>query len=83
MIMAVRSFAKAEAAARESGMDSSAYTVMDLDLASLNSVRQFVKTLKAAKVKTDALVCNAAVWYPKVRNESLTTRYQVPDLVHT
>ena len=75
MVMAVRSVAKAEAAARKSGMDSSAYTVMDLDLASLTSVRQFVKTLKAAKVKPDALVCNAAVWYPKVRNKRLTQGY--------
>lgn len=64
--MAVRSFAKAELAAKSAGMDPSAYTVMDLDLASLNNVRMFAKALKAAKVKPDALVCNAAVWYPKV-----------------
>ena len=67
MIMAVRSFAKAELAAKSAGMDPSAYTVMDLDLASLTSVRMFAKAVKAAKVKPDALVCNAAVWYPKVR----------------
>lgn len=66
VIMAVRSFAKAEASAKEMGMDESTYTVMDLDLASLNSVRNFVKALKGAKIKPDALVCNAAVWYPKV-----------------
>lgn len=67
VIMAVRSFAKAELAAKSAGMDPSAYTVMDLDLASLTSVRMFAKAVKAAKVKPDALVCNAAVWYPKVR----------------
>ena len=67
MIMAVRSFAKAEAGAKDLGMDPSTYTVMNLDLASLNSVRNFVAEIKAAKIKPDALVCNAAVWHPKVR----------------
>lgn len=71
VIMAVRSFAKAEVAAKSSGMDPSSYTVMDLDLASLNSVRFFAKALKAAKVKPDALVCNAAVWYPKVKKKKM------------
>lgn len=47
-------------------MDPSTYTVMNLDLASLNSVRNFAAEIKAAKVKVDALVCNAAVWHPKV-----------------
>ncbi|CAM9643979.1 unnamed protein product, partial [Hapterophycus canaliculatus] len=65
VIMAVRSFAKAEAGAKDLGMDPSTYTVMNLDLASLNSVRNFVAEIKAAKVKVDALVCNAAVWHPK------------------
>lgn len=69
VIMAVRAFSKAEAAAKTLGMDPSSYTVMDLDLASLNSVRNFAKALKAAKIKPDALVCNAAVWYPKVRRD--------------
>ena len=66
VIMAVRSFSKAEASAREAGMNPDTYTIMDLDLASLNSVRNFVGAVKAAEVKPDALVCNAAVWYPKV-----------------
>ncbi|CAM9662344.1 unnamed protein product [Ectocarpus sp. 12 AP-2014] len=65
VILAVRSFAKAEAGAKDLGMDPSTYTVMNLDLASLNSVRNFVAEIKAAKVKPDALVCNAAVWHPK------------------
>lgn len=64
--MAVRSFAKAEAGAKDLGMDPSTYTVMNLDLASLNSVRNFAAEIKAAKIKPDALVCNAAVWHPKV-----------------
>lgn len=66
VIMAVRSFAKAEAAAKGAGMDPKSYTVMDLDLASLQSTRMFAKAVKAAGIKPDALVCNAAVWYPKV-----------------
>lgn len=73
VIMAVRSFSKAEAAAKQAGMDPKAYTVMDLDLASLQSIRLFAKAVKAANITPDALVCNAAVWYPKV-NEAADVR---------
>ncbi|CAN0107879.1 unnamed protein product [Discosporangium mesarthrocarpum] len=65
VIMAVRTFSKTEKAAKDAGLDPETYTVMNLDLGSLESVRQFVSAVKAAKIKPDALVCNAAVWYPK------------------
>lgn len=44
--MACRDFAKAERAAQKLGMPKGSYTVMHLDLASLESVRQFVQSFK-------------------------------------
>lgn len=44
--MACRDFAKAEKAAQRLGMPKGSYTVMHLDLASLESVRQFVQNFK-------------------------------------
>lgn len=46
VIMACRDFAKAEKAAQKLGMPKGSYTVMHLDLASLESVRQFVQNFK-------------------------------------
>lgn len=46
VIMACRDFAKAERAAQKLGMPKGSYTVMHLDLASLESVRQFVQNFK-------------------------------------
>ena len=48
MIMACRDFAKAKKAAQDMNMDPSTYTVMHLDLASLDSVRQFADAFKAS-----------------------------------
>jgi hypothetical protein len=44
--MAVRDFAKGEKAAQQLGMPKGSYTVMHLDLSSLESVRQFVQNFK-------------------------------------
>lgn len=46
VIMACRDFAKGEKAAQRLGMPKGSYTVMHLDLASLESVRQFVQNFK-------------------------------------
>ena len=53
------------------GMPKGSYTVMHLDLASLESVRQFVNAFQRSGRRLDALVCNAAVYLPtgKVRYE--------------
>ncbi len=48
VIMACRDFAKAKRAAQDMGMDPASYTVMHLDLASLDSVRQFADAFKAS-----------------------------------
>uniref|UniRef100_A0A7S1TKW4 protochlorophyllide reductase n=1 Tax=Erythrolobus australicus TaxID=1077150 RepID=A0A7S1TKW4_9RHOD len=76
VVMAVRSFAKAEKAMREANINPENYRVMSLDLASLTSVRQFVDELKSflsrARLDLNALVCNAAVWYPKDKKPRFT-----------
>jgi len=64
VIMAVRSYSKAARAAKEMGMKPGSYTIMNLDLSSLDSVRDFVNNLRLLNRSIDALVCNAAVWYP-------------------
>lgn len=63
--MAVRSYSKAALAAQQAKMSADSYTIMPVDLASLQSVRDFVKTFKASGLTPDAVVCNAAVWYPQ------------------
>lgn len=64
VVMACRNLPKAEKAAQEVGMAPGSYTVMHLDLASLDSVRQFVDTFRSSGKSLDALVCNAAVYLP-------------------
>lgn len=54
------------------GMDPSTYKIMQLDLASLQSVRNFVASVRELGKKPDALVCNAAVWYPQDKEPRLT-----------
>lgn len=46
-------------------MPDDSYTIMPVDLASLQSVRDFVRNIKQSGLKPDALICNAAVWYPQ------------------
>ncbi|KAG6385110.1 hypothetical protein SASPL_153937 [Salvia splendens] len=72
VIMACRNFLKAEQAAKSLGMAKENYTVMHLDLASLDSVRQFVETLRRSEMPLDALVCNAAVYLPTAKEPTFT-----------
>lgn len=72
VVMACRDLAKAEEAARSMGMVAGSYTVMRLDLASLESVRQFVKDFRARGRSLDALICNAAVYTPTSREPRRT-----------
>nr|ACJ12925.1 protochlorophyllide oxidoreductase B [Chorispora bungeana] len=67
VIMACRDFLKAERAAKSAGMPKGSYTVMHLDLASLDSVRQFVDNFRRSEMPLDVLVCNAAVYFPTAK----------------
>ena len=67
MVMACRNLDKAAKVAREVGMPSDSYTILYLDLASLASVRQFVNAFRATGRSLDALVCNAAIYMPLLK----------------
>ncbi|NDJ20558.1 protochlorophyllide reductase [Nostoc sp. B(2019)] len=67
VVMACRDLAKAEKAAQSVGMPKDSYTVMLLDVASLESVRQFVKNFREIGRPLDALVCNAAIYMPLLK----------------
>jgi NAD(P)-dependent dehydrogenase (short-subunit alcohol dehydrogenase family) len=72
VIMACRSYSKAAVAAKKMDMDPSTYEIQTVDLASLENVRQFVNAYKATGRPLDALVCNAAVWYPQDKAPRIT-----------
>lgn len=72
VVMACRDFSKAELAARRSGMPKGSYTVMHCDLASLESVRQFVDNFRASGLPLDVLVCNAATYLPTAKEPTFT-----------
>ncbi|KAF5745975.1 protochlorophyllide reductase [Tripterygium wilfordii] len=72
VIMACRNFLKAERAAKSFGITKENYTVLHLDLASLDSVRQFVDNFHRLGRPLDVLVCNAAVYQPTAKEPSFT-----------
>jgi protochlorophyllide reductase len=67
VIMACRNLPKTKAAADRLGMNPEKYTIMHLDLASLESVRQFVSDFRATGRSLESLVCNAAVYLPLLK----------------
>ncbi|MBE9227362.1 protochlorophyllide reductase [Phormidium sp. LEGE 05292] len=67
VVMACRDLAKAEAAAKSVGMSPDSYSLMHIDLGSLDSVRQFVKNFRVSGRSLDALVCNAAIYMPLLK----------------
>lgn len=72
VIMACRDFLKTERAAKSVGISKENYSIMHLDLASLDSVRQFVETFKRSGRPLDVLVCNAAVYLPTAKEPTYT-----------
>jgi protochlorophyllide reductase len=72
VIMACRDFLKASRAAKAAGMDKDSFTVVHLDLASLDSVRQFIKNVRQLEMPVDVVVCNAAVYQPTAKEPSYT-----------
>ncbi|MBE9182812.1 protochlorophyllide reductase [Oculatella sp. LEGE 06141] len=67
VVMACRDLAKTEKVAQEVGMPKGSYTIMHIDLASLESVRHFVKEFRERGRSLDALVCNAAIYMPLLK----------------
>ncbi|ACB49671.1 light-dependent protochlorophyllide reductase [Crocosphaera subtropica ATCC 51142] len=67
VVMACRNQPKAHQAAQSVGIPLDSYTVMQIDLGSLDSVRQFVKDFRATGKSLDALVCNAAIYMPLLK----------------
>ncbi len=67
VVMACRDLPKTEKAAQTVGMPQESYTIMHIDLASLESVREFVKDFRASGKPLDALVCNAAIYMPLLK----------------
>ncbi|KAF8411175.1 hypothetical protein HHK36_003718 [Tetracentron sinense] len=72
VIMACRDFLKTERAAKSAGISKENYTIMHLDLASLDSVRQFVDNFRRSERPLDVLVCNAAVYQPTAKEPTFS-----------
>jgi len=72
VIMACRDFLKAARAAKSAGMAKENYTIMHLDLSSLDSVRQFVDNFRRSEMPLDVLVNNAAVYLPTAKEPRFT-----------
>ncbi|MFB6275416.1 MAG: protochlorophyllide reductase [Halothece sp.] len=64
IVMGCRNLEKTEQAAQEVGIPKDRYTVIPLDLANFDSVREFVNNFRSTGKSLDALVCNAAVYMP-------------------
>jgi protochlorophyllide reductase len=67
VVMACRNLEKADSAAKSLGMPPDSYTLMHIDLGSLESVRKFVTQFRESGKSLDALVCNAAVYMPLLK----------------
>ncbi|MEA5617785.1 protochlorophyllide reductase [Cronbergia sp. UHCC 0137] len=67
VVMACRDLEKAQKAAESVGMPQNSYTLMQIDLGSLESVRQFVNNFRATGRSLEALVCNAAIYMPLIK----------------
>lgn len=67
VVMACRDLPKTEQAAQAAGISKDSYSIIHVDLASLESVRRFVKDFRATGRSLDALVCNAAIYMPLLK----------------
>ena len=67
VIMACRNIEKAKQAAKELNIPEDSYTVLKIDLADFASVKKFVSDFRATGRNLDALVCNAAVYLPLLK----------------
>jgi protochlorophyllide reductase len=67
VVMACRDVNKAKTAAQAVGMSPDSYSIMPIDLGSLESVSKFVADFRSSGKSLDALVCNAAVYLPLLK----------------
>jgi len=67
VVMACRNVAKMEDAAEELAIPRDSYTIRLLDLGSLDSVHRFVNNFRIMNMTLDALVCNAAIYMPLIK----------------
>lgn len=67
VVMACRDLSKAQNVAAAVGIAPDSYTLLHIDLGSLESVRQFVNSFRALGKPLDALVCNAAIYMPLLK----------------
>lgn len=67
VVMACRNIDKAQKAASSLDFKPFTYTIMEIDVASLQSVRKFVKQFRLRGLSLDALVCNAAIYMPLIK----------------
>lgn len=67
VVMACRDFAKARAAAAALDIDSDSVSLESIDLGSQASVRDFAARIAASGLPLHALVCNAAVYLPLLK----------------
>jgi protochlorophyllide reductase len=67
VVMACRDLPKTKTAAQAVGMSPESYSIMHIDLGSLESVRKFVQDFRVTGKSLDALVCNAAVYLPLLK----------------
>ncbi len=67
VVMACRNVEKTHAAAAEVGIPKDSYTVLQVDLGNLTSVRMLVSAFRSLGRSLDALVGNAAVYMPLIK----------------
>ncbi len=67
VVMACRDLPKTATAAQSVGIPPDTYSIIHIDLGSLESVRKFVQDFRATGKSLDALVCNAAVYLPLLK----------------
>lgn len=67
VVMACRDLDKAQKAAESVGIPQGSYTLIHIDLGSLESVKRFVENFRARGLSLDGLLCNAAIYMPLLK----------------
>jgi protochlorophyllide reductase len=67
VVMACRNVGKAGEAAQSLGFPQGSFSIKQLDLGDLESVRRFAREFSASGRNLDALLCNAAIYMPLLK----------------